>query len=273
MIESSIVIDGVRIRYLEEGRGRPIVMIHGGSLGCTADIYKRSIERFASLGFRAIAYDHPGCGLSEIPMDTSKAYRQDFIGKFCKAMNLYNTVLIGHSQAGGIVAQHLLHNPMPYSAAILLCPGLCLPPTDHFKPGKHKHDHFDKFMTEPTIDEVEALLKYNLYNHELITDEVLYERYKYSVGNNFRFHHAHKHTPKNNDEMLWSKIDKIKVPLMFIYGTADAERDDAINRVGIMRGMYPNIPIHLFDNCKHMPHWDQEDLFIEKSLEFLLQNL
>lgn len=272
MQDKFIDVDGLNIRYLDEGRGRPIVMIHGGSLGCTSDIYKRSIERLSAAGYRCIAYDHPGCGLSDIPLNSSKAYRQSFITKFCEALNLFNTVLIGHSQAGGIVAQEILKNPMPYSAAVLLCPGLCLPPNDNFKPGHHKHDHFDKFKYEPVMDEVKALLEYNLYNHDLITEEVLFDRYKYSVGSNYRFHVTHKNTTKNNDEMLWSKLDTIKVPMMFIYGTADSERDDAINRVAKMREMYPNIPIHLFDKCKHMPHWDQEDLFIEKTIEFLKSN-
>lgn len=272
MNEKIINVDGINIRYFDEGRGRPIVMVHGGSLGCTSDMFKSNIDKLASKGFRAIAYDQPGCGLSEIPTDPSKTYRRKFISKFVKELNLFNTVLIGHSQAGGTIAQELLENPMPFSAAVLLCPGLCLPPNDNFKPGHHKHDHYDKFKYEPNMAEVRSLLEYNLYNHNLITKEVLFQRYKYCVGSNYSFHVIHKNTPKNNDEMLWSKLDKIKVPLMFIYGTADSERDDAINRVAKMREMYPIIPIHMFDECKHMPHWDKEDLFIEKTLEFLKQN-
>ncbi len=54
----------VRMHYVDEGTGRPVLMVHGNP---TWSFYwRRLIERFRG-DYRVVAVDHIGCGLSDKP--------------------------------------------------------------------------------------------------------------------------------------------------------------------------------------------------------------
>ncbi len=57
-----ITVDGLNIRYLEEGSGVPAILLHGASLGSSADVFRRNLKELAAGGIRAIAFDLPGFG-------------------------------------------------------------------------------------------------------------------------------------------------------------------------------------------------------------------
>jgi hypothetical protein len=48
---------GLNLRYLEAGSGHPVIFLHGGSLGSSADVFLRNMPAFAKAGFRALAFD------------------------------------------------------------------------------------------------------------------------------------------------------------------------------------------------------------------------
>jgi len=74
-----VTVDGLRLRYLERGSGPAIILLHGASLGSSADVFARNLEPLAAGGFRVIAFDQPGFGLSDTPADHGLAYRQQSI--------------------------------------------------------------------------------------------------------------------------------------------------------------------------------------------------
>lgn len=57
-------VNGLRMHYVDEGRGEPVVMVHGNP---TWSFYFRSLIGALSRDRRAIAPDHIGCGLSARP--------------------------------------------------------------------------------------------------------------------------------------------------------------------------------------------------------------
>ena len=83
-----IAVDGLNIRYIEEGGGPPVLLLHGASLGSSADVFIRNLSPLAQAGFQAIAFDQPGFGLSDVPADLSAAYRRDIVPKFMDALRL-----------------------------------------------------------------------------------------------------------------------------------------------------------------------------------------
>ena len=62
---------GVRMHYLDEGSGAPIVMVHGNP---TWSFYFRNLVKGLSGSFRTIVPDHVGCGLSDKPSDARYDY-------------------------------------------------------------------------------------------------------------------------------------------------------------------------------------------------------
>ncbi len=66
--------DGVRMHYLDEGQGLPIVMVHGNP---TWSFYYRDPVRRLAGHYRCIVPDHVGCGLSDKPPADKYPYSLD----------------------------------------------------------------------------------------------------------------------------------------------------------------------------------------------------
>lgn len=62
---------GVRMHYLDEGKGEPMVMLHGNP---TWSFYWRHLVKAFSATHRVIVPDHVGCGLSDKPGDEAYPY-------------------------------------------------------------------------------------------------------------------------------------------------------------------------------------------------------
>jgi len=43
-------VDGISIRYIEDGSGPAVLLFHGASLGSSADVYRRNIGPLAATG-------------------------------------------------------------------------------------------------------------------------------------------------------------------------------------------------------------------------------
>jgi pimeloyl-ACP methyl ester carboxylesterase len=65
-------VNGHRCHYLDEGRGEPVLMLHGNP---TWSFYYRHLVSALSTDYRVIAPDHIGCGLSDKPDRDAYAYR------------------------------------------------------------------------------------------------------------------------------------------------------------------------------------------------------
>jgi haloalkane dehalogenase len=62
---------GLRLHYIDEGSGEPLVMLHGNP---TWSFYYRDILAALSSEYRVIVPDHIGCGRSEKPDDSRYSY-------------------------------------------------------------------------------------------------------------------------------------------------------------------------------------------------------
>src|SRR5438094_932825 len=184
-----VAVDGLNIRYLEDGTGVPAILLHGSSLGSSADVFRRNLPALAAGGVRAIAVDLPGFGKSDQAPDLSGAARNAFNLRFMDVLGLTRAVLIGHSSSGGPAVSIALKTPERVSHVIVLGTGSLLPPleADGTKVGGREgaaQARLEERMVkqEPTLDDTRALLAANLFHHNLITDEELALRHQNSIG-------------------------------------------------------------------------------------------
>jgi len=64
--------DGVQIRFVDEGRGTPVLLIHGYTSDIDGGWRNRGvINGLISAGYRVVAYDNRGHGKSDKPQDVS----------------------------------------------------------------------------------------------------------------------------------------------------------------------------------------------------------
>ena len=63
--------EGLRMHYLDEGEGDPLVLVHGNP---TWSFFWRHLVRGLSDRYRTVVPDHVGMGLSDKPSDTDYDY-------------------------------------------------------------------------------------------------------------------------------------------------------------------------------------------------------
>jgi|SRR6266699_525659 len=268
--ENFIRADGLRIRYFEHGSGPAAVLLHGASLGSSADVWADNLPALAGHGLRVIAFDQPGFGLSDDPEDHSVAYRTRFVLALMDAMRIEQAHLVGHSQSGRIAVNLAFDQPRRVLKIVVVGTGSLLPP---LPPGGTKSDSGEGEeggTREPTLEETRRSLEDNLFNHALITPAVLQTRHRMSTGRNFRAFLARRQArggeKKKESAPLWQRLAEVPAPLRMIYGRQD--RGAAAERAALARRLYPAIDLHLIDGCKHLVQWDAAAEFAALSGSF-----
>jgi len=112
-------VDGTRIRYIDVGRGAPVVLLHG--LGASMYAWRRNLAAVAAAGFRVIAFDNRGFGLSDKPSAPydNAAYARLVIA-LMDSLLLTDAVLVGHSMGGAIAAQVAIEYPARVRGLVLV---------------------------------------------------------------------------------------------------------------------------------------------------------
>jgi pimeloyl-ACP methyl ester carboxylesterase len=59
----------------------------------------------------------------------------------------------------------------------------------------------------------------------------------------------------------------LQMPLLMIYGRND--KGNAAQRAEGLKEKYPELHLHVVDDCKHLVPWDAADAFIDLAIPFL----
>jgi len=263
--DRDVTVDGLHLRVIEAGQGPAVLFLHGASLGSSADVFRRNLPAFAAAGFRAIAFDAPGFGRSDVPADHSLAYRRAVVPKLLDALGVKKAALVGHSQAGTVAVALALQQPSRISHVIVLGTGSLLPPL----PGSPPRPERNVPDREPSLEETRAALEATLVHRELATDDEVALRHSYCTGAQFAAAVARAATkePLEAGPPLWQRLTTLSVPLLMIYGRQD--RAQALERATLLKETYPQLDLRLLDNCHHLVPWDAADEFVRLTVEFL----
>jgi len=264
--ERALRVDGLAVRCLEEGEGAPVVLLHGASLGSSADVWARNLPALAARGLRVIAPDLPGFGRTDNPADHSLGYRRRFVLALMDALELKRAAIVGHSQAGRIAVELAFGETPRIAKIVVLGTGSLLPPLEDAASA----DGDEGTAAEPTLADARALLEHNLYNKALITDEAVALRHRMSVGKNFAGFVARKQAKSDGGkggEPLWQRLSQCPVPLLMLYGEHD--RAQAAKRVARAKAMYPQLDVRLLPRAAHLAQWDAAEAFTEIAGRFL----
>ena len=269
-----VTVAGLRTRYLEQGEGPAVILLHGASLGSAADVFRRNLAPLADYGLRVIAYDQPGFGLTDDPPEWGLSFRTSFILKLMDALGIDKAALVGHSQAGAMAVELALTHPDRVRRVVVLGTGSLLPPLAEAAKKSGPAEGEEGGDSEPTAAEVRALLEHNLYNHGLITDEEVDLRLRMSRGKNHQAFLARNAAGAKNKGVkdptkkpLWQRLGEVRQPMLMIYGRDD--RGQAAKRAQTAKQQSPDLDLHIIPNCKHLVQWDAEDAFHRLAGPFL----
>ena len=103
-----VEVDGLRIAYEREGRGRPIVFLHG--FFGDHRVWRRQFD--LADDYTCIAWDAPGCGDSSTPADSFRlADYTELLAAFIRCLDLDQPHLVGNSFGGTLALQLASRHP------------------------------------------------------------------------------------------------------------------------------------------------------------------
>ena len=116
---------GIQMRIAEHGplHGPTVVMLHGW--GALLYMYRHALDRLPAAGFRTVAVDLRGYGLSDKPTADDSyslmAYQAD-IDALLDELGADRVALVGHSMGGGLALRYALTRPQRVSKLALINP-------------------------------------------------------------------------------------------------------------------------------------------------------
>jgi pimeloyl-ACP methyl ester carboxylesterase len=107
-----LMIDGVRLHYLERGVGEPLVLLHGnGSM--IQDFDSSGLIDLAAKNYRVIVFDRPGFGHSDRPRDRvwTPSAQADLINKALHRLDISRALVLGHSWGASVAVALAVRYP------------------------------------------------------------------------------------------------------------------------------------------------------------------
>lgn len=128
-------LGGIKYHYLDEGDGKPVVMLHGNP---TWSFFYRNLAAALKDKYRVVVPDHVGCGLSDKPGVESYPYtlkrRYQDLEKLLEHLEIKKDVtLILHDWGGMIGMLYAVRNPEAVGRFVILnTAAFHLPPSVNF---------------------------------------------------------------------------------------------------------------------------------------------
>lgn len=172
--------DGLRLHYLDQGTGQPVVFIHGSGPGASGHSnFKQNYPQFAAAGHRVIVPDLPGYGASDKP---ETQYTLDFfvaaLSGLLDQLDIERCVLVGNSLGGAIALKLALDEPQRVSRLVLMAPGGLMEKEQYYLQMEGIQKMGAAFATGQLkdADGMRKLLGLQLFDASLLSDETVEER-------------------------------------------------------------------------------------------------
>ena len=260
-------VDGLRTFYLTAGAGHPVVLIHGGAPGvCALVAWKLNMEPLAASGLCLYAFDQAGFGHTENPTDYSFEYRVAHARAFIDALGLERFHLIGNSMGAYIAARIALEDPRA-SRLVLISSGTLAPQgsAEAVAQGKRHSQELRKYT--PSMENMRAVTMNTFFHSELVTDELVRERYEMSTGS--RFDAIQKRWEAPPHKPIVDDIPNIRNKTLILWGKND--HGVALERGVLLFESLPDAELHVFNESGHWSFWDQAERFNSIVGDFLSQ--
>lgn len=264
----TILVDGLTTGYLEAGQGDPVVLLHGGEFGITADLgWENNISELAER-YRVLALDMLGFGESAkvIDFNDGRGMRIRHIARFCDAVGVDAAHFVGNSMgAVNLFVDATSESPLlPARSLTMICGG------GEIQRNEHSAALYDYDATLPAMRRiVEALFSDPAYPDD---EAYVLRRYESSIapGAWEALAAARFRRPGLEPPPLPSSkraYERIAVPTLVVEGA-----DDKLLPDGWAAEIAAQIPAGrsaVIQRAGHCPQIEQPDVVNELLVEFL----
>jgi pimeloyl-ACP methyl ester carboxylesterase len=258
-------VDGLKTFYVKAGSGHPLILFHGAAPGASSLVnWKLNIEPLATAGFAVYAYDQPGFGSTDNPRDHSIEYRVTHAKAFITAFKLDRFHVVGNSVGGYIAARIALEDQRTGRFVTTTTGTLAPKGSEQSQAQGQKHsEELREYV--PSIDNMRALTMGTLFRKDLVTEDLVQERYAMSIGKNHEAQLQRRATPP--PKPIHEALRNLKTKTLLLWGNND--RGVSVERGLLLFQLIPHAEFHLFDQCAHWVQWDQSERFNRLVADFL----
>lgn len=250
----SLSVHGVTVEIVEKGNGRPLLFLHPGiGLDPSAPVLERLSEHA-----RVIAPSHPGFGGSAQPrsfttVDDLAYFYLDLLDQF----DLTDATIVGVSIGGWIAAEMAVKSTARISH-LVLANAVGIKNGD-----RETRDIADIFaITEAQFNELAySDPKVAARDYKTMADADLR-----LVARNREATARYAWSPYMHDPKLKSRLHRISVPTLFLWGTADRILSETYGRAYC--AAIPGARFETIAHAGHFPHIEQPEEFSRKIFAF-----
>ena len=293
MLKKMVLPNREEIAFRIGGNGpETLLMIHGNLVSSRhwGSLLDRLSEKF-----KVIALDLRGAGESSYNenIESFKDWAND-IKIFCDELELRDFTILGWSMGGGIIQQFVVDNPSYAKKMILFnsIPPSGYPYVKKGPQGEFLDEYYDNkeelledtVQLKPMIDGLESgnrdfmkhLWNLTVFNvnspdeeeFEELIDDIFKTR---NLRDAAWAAHAFNISHINNGVVEGSgEVDKIQIPVLIMGGEKDLICPISLQEF-TREQIGENAVLEIIPNAGHAPHYDNEDLVVEKIVNFILE--
>ena len=282
--EEFVEAAGVKTHFVAIGdvAARPIVFIHG--FGSSTFTWRKNLGPIAALGYRAIAIDVRGFGLTAKPRDGryDLASFADHLAATLDALELDRPILVGNSMGGAIAARVALTRPDRVAGVVLVD---AMPPRLDGGPMARPGVAGPPAATKGASVKLRAALARAMVTREIVASGL---RRAYRDPANVTDEAIEAHIRplfiEGGAEALIALVDRpapiadnlpplsgLKPPALIVWG-----RHDRVIPVAMAASFARDLPkarVTIFESSGHMPHEEEADAFNATLAEFAASTL
>ncbi|MBX9828896.1 MAG: alpha/beta hydrolase [Xanthobacteraceae bacterium] len=251
---SSIAVNSTNIELVERGHGRPILFLHPG-IGIDANA---PVLDALARGGRVIAPSHPGFGASQLPKGMSTV---DDIAYFyldlLEQLDLNDALVVGVGLGGWIAAEVAVKDGSRFSQLVMAnAVGVKIG-------DRETRDIVDIWSLIPA--EFNALAYFDPKAGER-DYKTLPEQESLVAARNREAQARFAWSPYMHNPKLKNRLHRIKLPTLFLWGTADRILSETYGR-GYC-ALIPGAKFETVERAGHFPHLEQPEEFARRALAF-----
>lgn len=268
-----ITVDGTRIRYLAEGRGPALLLLHG--VGLSADIFVRNLTALGERG-TALALDLPGHGFSDTLAFDGVAPQRAMarcVLRTADALGIDRFCVLGHSFGGLVGALIHFERPGRLDGLIIVASGSTFhPAAEQVRTLRAAAENGSRAMTGPTLESCRQRLANICYDPAAVADEILLcQLTAYALPDRLTAYRATIEGAIDSLEpdcdRVLDRLEQLDVPTLIISGRDDIRAAVTAHENGCRR--LPDAELAVFDRCGHLPFMEHPALFNDTVCGFL----
>ena len=233
-----------KFKFIEEGKGAPIILLHGLMGGLSNFHY--FINFFRDKGYKVLM---PSLPIYDSPiMDSSVKRLAEFLNEFIKLKELKNFVIIGNSLGG--------HVGLYYTKLFNKAKGLILTGSS----GLYESAMGSGYTKRGDYNVIKKKVQEVFYNPKVATKILVDEIYE-TVNDRNKLIRIIAYAKSAIRHNMAKDLPKIKIPICLIWG-----KDDIVTPPDVANEFHkllPNSDLYWIDKCGHAPMMEHPNVFNE----------